>query len=135
MTGGALSLAVAIGLATFAASTNAHHSIASQYDGTRQMTLEGVIAAFHFVNPHPFLTIEVGGDSGQPQRWRLEMDNRWELAAIGLTSATLKPGDRIVVVGSPARDRSPSLYVRRLDRLSDGFSYEQVGGRPRIRRG
>jgi hypothetical protein len=34
------------------------------------MTLEGVLAAFHFVNPHPFLTIEVGGDRGEPQRWR-----------------------------------------------------------------
>jgi hypothetical protein len=51
---------------------------------------------------------------------------------IGFTRETLEPGDRIVVVGSPARRQAQSLYVRRLDRPSDGFWYEQVGATPRI---
>ena len=38
----------------------------------------------------------------------------------------------VVVTGSPARQDVRSLYVRRIDRPSDGFWYEQVGSRPRI---
>ena len=49
-----------------------------------------------------------------------------------MTSQTLQPGDRIVVTGNPARNKSQSLYIRRLDRPADGFRYEQVGSSPRI---
>jgi hypothetical protein len=95
--------------------------------------VEGVVAQFHFINPHPFVTIDVKNDSGRTQQWRLEMDNRFELSEIGMTAETLKPGDRVVVSGSPARSQSQSLYIRRLDRPADGFWYEQVGSSPRIR--
>ena len=61
------------------------------------------------------------------------MDNRSELAAIGVTAATFKPGDRVVVSGSLARRNRESLYLLRLDRPADGFWYEQVGSTPRIR--
>ena len=115
-------------------STHAHHSIAGVYDTNRQVTIEGVITQFQFVNPHPYLIVDVKNGNGSAQQWRLEMDNRWELAEIGVTSQTLKQGDRVVVTGSPARaPQSQSLYVRKLDRPADGFQYEQVGASPRIR--
>jgi len=79
------------------------------------------------------VTVEVKQDSGGAQQWRLDMDNLRELVQAGMTSQTLKPGDRIVVTGSPARAKSQSLYIRRLDRPADGFQYEQVGNSPRIR--
>src|SRR5258706_5884286 len=49
---------------------------------------------------HPFLLIDVTDAAGTAQRWRLEMDNRSELVAVGVTANTLKPGDRVVVKGS-----------------------------------
>jgi len=109
-----------------------HHSISSAYDASKVITLEGVVAQFHFVYPHPFVTIDVQQGSA---RWTLEMDNRSELARAGMTSETLKPGDRIVVTGSPARGGGQSLYIRKLERPADGFQYEQVGTSPRIRAG
>ena len=126
-------LSFAVGIAISVMATQAHHSIASVYDSSRKVTIEGIVTKFHFVNPHPFVTMDVKNDSGSEQQWRLEMDNLWELAEIGMTSQTLKPGDRIVVTGNPARTKSQSLYIRRLDRPADGFRYEQVGGSPRIR--
>ena len=60
------------------------------------------------------------------------MDNRFELAGIGMTGDTLKPGDRVVVTGSLGRTEPRTLYIRRLDRPADGFRYEQVGSRPRV---
>jgi hypothetical protein len=110
----------------------AHHSISSAYDSIRNRTLEGVVAEFHFVYPHPFLMVDV--QQGQSTtRWTLEMDNRSELARVGMTSQTLRPGDRIIVTGSPARSGQQSLYIRKLERPADGFQYEQIGRSPRIR--
>lgn len=127
-----LSCAAAIALMGVAA--HAHHSIASIYDGSRPVTVEGVVARFQFVHPHPFLLIDVKDDAGKPLPWRLEMDNLNELAEIGVTADTLKPGDRVVVSGSPSRKQPQSLYLRRLDRPVDGFWYEQIGMSPGIGR-
>ena len=126
-------LLVAAGMAIWVLPANAHHSIANVYDSTRQITIEGVITEFHFVYPHPFVTIETKqGNATTP--WTLEMDNRSELAQIGMTSESLKRGDRVIVTGSPDRGGRQSLYIRKLDRPADGFGYEQVGNSPRIRR-
>ena len=126
-------LALAGGLVLSGALVEAHHSIASVYDGSKSVKLEGTISKFEFVNPHPVLTIDVVNTDGNAEPWRLEMDNRSELAGIGVTTQTFKPGDRVVVAGSPARSQSRSLYLLKLERPADGFGYEQVGGSPRIR--
>jgi hypothetical protein len=126
-------LALAGGLVLSGALVEAHHSIASVYDGSKSVKLEGTISKFEFVNPHPVLTIDVVNTDGNLEPWRLEMDNRSELAGIGVTTQTFKPGDRVVVAGSPARSQSRSLYLLKLERPADGFGYEQVGGSPRIR--
>ena len=124
---------VVVVLALGGVRAGAHHSISSVYDSSRQANIEGIVAQFQLINPHPFLLIDVTDRTGSPQRWRLEMDNRSELVAIGVTANTLKPGDRVVVRGSLARAQSQALYLLRLDRPADGFWYEQVGNSPRIR--
>jgi hypothetical protein len=123
---------VAVVLAASAAAARAHHSISSVYDSSRRATVDGIVAQFQLVNPHPFLLIDVKDAAGQAQRWRLEMDNRWELAEIGVTANTFKPGDRVVVTGSLSRTQPHSMYMLRLDRPLDGFWYEQVGQSPKI---
>jgi hypothetical protein len=124
-----LTLTLVVAMAAQAA---AHHSIAGMYDSSQTTTLEGVVAQFQFVNPHPFLVVNVQRGSGSEQ-WQMEMDNRRELSGIGITDATLRPGDRVVVFGSPARRETRKLYIRRLERPADGFRYEQIGSSPRAR--
>lgn len=124
------SVALAAGLTIAGVATQAHHSIAGVYDSGREATVDGVVTRFEFVSPHPFVDVKDGRTS---QQWRLEMDNRGELAEIGFDADTLKPGDRVVVIGSLARREANRMYIRRLNRPADGFSYEQVGNRPRLR--
>ena len=126
-------LSLAIALASANMIGQAHHSIAGVYDTSHRVTVEGVVTAFRFVNPHPFLMMDVTDAARNTQPWRLEVDNRWELVAIGITAQTWKPGDWIVVTGFPGRTHPQSLYVRSLQRPGDGLWYEQVGGNPRIR--
>ena len=123
-------VALAAGVTAAGAAAQAHHSIAGVYDSGREATVDGVVTQFQFVSPHPFVDVRDGRTN---QQWRLEMDNRGELAAIGFELDTLKPGDRVIVIGSLARREANRMYIRRLDRPSDGFSYEQVGNRPQLR--
>jgi Family of unknown function (DUF6152) len=116
------------------ATIEAHHAISAIYDNSKPITLRGTVTEFQFVNPHPFVMMEVGDERGHAQTWQLEMDNRFELVAIGMTADSLKKGDRVVVTGGPARSRSNGLYVLRLDREADGLRYEQIGASPRITR-
>ena len=121
-------------LSLFASAAQAHHSL-SNYDQGRDVRADGVIEEFHFVNPHPFLMIGVTDPSGVRQTWRLEMDNLYELDEIGISRTTFQPGDRVTISGDPDRTKPRELYLRRLDRPSDGLHYEQIGLRPRLTRG
>ena len=123
---------IVVASALLGVATQAHHSISAVYDDTQRVTIEGVVTQFQFVNPHPLVVMDVKDSAGNAQQWRLEMDTLRELADIGLTSDTLKPGDRLVITGSPARRQPQSLYIRRLERPSDGFAYEQVGNSPKL---
>ena len=124
---------VACGLLLGAFTAEAHHSISGTYDNRRDVRVDGVITRFEFINPHAFITLEVRETGRAPQQWRIELDDRGELSEIGMTAQTLQPGDRVIVVGSPARREANRLYLARLDRPADGYSFEQVGGRPRLR--
>jgi hypothetical protein len=122
------------GLGLVPAAVRTHHSLAGVYDSSKQVKVEGDVARFHFVNPHPYLTVTVKGADGRSADWRLEMDNRFELEAIGMTSASFSRGDRILASGSRGHGDANSLYIRRLDRPLDGFWYEQIGSTPSVGR-
>ena len=107
----------------------AHHSIAGAYDAKRPLTLSGTVRQFHFVNPHPWIELDAPDSGGHVRTWRMEMDNRSELSAIGMGADTLKPGDRVAVSGIAAVGVQYSLYVRKLER-PDGLRYEQRGAVP-----
>ena len=127
---------VAAGLALSSTAADAHHSLYGVYDTNQRVTLDGVVAQFHFVNPHPFLLVDVRDAAGRTRQWRMEMDNRRELVEVGMSDTSFQPGERIVVSGSPGRSTQiNSLYVWRLDRAADGFRYEQLGTSPRVTRG
>ena len=115
-----------------AAAPTAHHSISAVYDSRKQVTVSGSVRDFQFVNPHPWITVDVT-DGGTIQRWRLELDNRWELENVGMRAETFKSGDVITARGSAGRDGARSVYVLRLDRAADGLHYEQVGPSPSLR--
>jgi hypothetical protein len=124
--------ASAVILSLAIATLGAHHAIGAIYDASRPVTLEGSVSGVRFAPPHPFVEIDVER-GGKPQRWRLELDNHFELVGVGMTADTLKAGDKVTVTGSSARNGDRSVYVRSLERPADGFVYEQVGSSPRVR--
>lgn len=106
----------------------AHHSLTA-YDSGREVQLDASVVEFHYTHPHPYIMVRADGGPAA-RTWRLEMDNLFELDAIGISRSTFKPGERVQVRGAPARDGAPAMYLRRLDRPQDGLRYEQVGSSP-----
>jgi hypothetical protein len=104
----------------------AHHSLAN-YDSSREVALAGEVETFSFTNPHPFLVVAAKGE-----RWKLEMDNLFELADAGLTKDSFRPGDKVTARAWPDRGGARTAYLRRLERASDGLLYEQIGTSPRV---
>lgn len=122
-------MGVAAALTVAGAVAQAHHSVAGQYDETREATIDGVITEFRFVNPHPMITVT---ESAGEQSWRFDFDNLSEFSAIGFTASDLAVGDRIVVLGWLDRRQANRLYVMRLERPEDGFGFEQVANHPKL---
>lgn len=112
----------------------AHHTFSGIYDSGETVTLTATVREFQFINPHPFLIVEVRNDAGERQTWRAEMDNRFELEDIGITRSTFRPGDEVVISGSPGRSQAGIMYLWRLERPADRLLYQQVGNTPSLDR-
>lgn len=98
------------------------------------MTVDGRIAEFQFINPHPILVLEARDAAGRVDRWRIELDNRHELSSAGVDDRTLRAGERVIVALNPGRGESRIGYLQRLERPADGLRLEQVNSRPRLQR-
>jgi hypothetical protein len=90
----------------------AHHSFAVFFDETRAVSVEGVVTAFRFTNPHGTIALDVTRPGGQVQHWRVETNAPVVLQRRGWTRASLRPGDRVRIDGWPARDGSNYMRLR-----------------------
>jgi hypothetical protein len=85
---------------------HAHHSFA-MFDERNKITLVGTVKELRWTNPH--VAVIVYGnpkEGGAPSVWSLELQSPGNLARIGWTRHSLKPGDKIEVLVGPLRDGS-----------------------------
>jgi hypothetical protein len=99
-----LVVSIAIVLAVAGMAT-AHHSF-SMFDQTKQVTLNGVVTAFEWTNPHAYIEIDVPGEGGT-KHWSVEMGSPSILMQSGWKFKDLKRGDKVTVRLSPLRDGKP----------------------------
>jgi hypothetical protein len=120
--------AVVLGLAVPAL---AHHSPAA-FDRTKEVKLVGTVKEFRWQNPHTWIEIIVPNEKGQDVVWGVELTSPTYLVRAGWKSNTIKPGDKVTVVGNPVRSGEPSAIFVSLT-LPDGRTlYERparLGGR------
>ena len=111
-----------------AATMQAHHSQAAQYDRGRTVTIEGTIVQFQYRNPHSFLHVEAPDDKGEAHRWSIEWGGAAQLTMQGVQRNSLKYGDVVVIIANPSRTPNDyKLQIVSLRRPSDGFGW---GNRP-----
>lgn len=104
-----------------AASTQAHHSFAAQYDNTRPVNMTGALTKLEWTNPHVYIYIDVtDGATSKVTNWAFEMGPPHMLQKSGWKKNALKIGEVLTIDGWLARDGSNSANARRVTRQSTG---------------
>ena len=126
-------LAGTVATATIAATgivLTAHHSFATYYFEERSVSIEGEVVEFVLAAPHAWLYVQAPDDAGTLRRFGGEWANPTRLARDGITSQTLKPGDRVLVTGSPGRNAAEyKIHLKAVERPADGWRWRQAARR------
>ncbi len=102
----------------------AHHSFAATYLEDQTVTVEGELVQFLFRNPHSFVHVMVREKGGQQVRYAIEWGGAGQLGGQGVTRESLKPGDVVVISGSPGRNPADHrIRMVTLRRPKDGFGW------------
>ena len=99
---------LAIGCVCFVAAKPAfaHHGTAG-YDIGKIVTITGTVAKVEWSNPHIYYIIDGKDESGNTQRWSLEMSAPLLLERFGWTKDSIKVGDQVVAEAHPAKNGAP----------------------------
>jgi hypothetical protein len=90
----------------------AHHGVAPHYDDSKQVTIDGTVSEFKFINPHSFVYLRAAGPDGKEAVWHCEMASRSVLARNGLTQESFATGKHVRITGSQARQNPTGCAVR-----------------------
>ena len=107
----------------------AHHSFQATYDTEKKIEIKGTLVSFDFRNPHSFVHVMAPDSDGQMQRWGVEWSTATVLSRQGITRATFKPGDIVIITGAPGRDPGDHrIRMESIERPSDGLSWGKKPG-------
>jgi hypothetical protein len=106
------------GIFVVTGSVAAHHSN-SAYEVEKVVTLSGTVKAWKWSNPHTWLTLTIQNEKGEIVDWELEGRAPGVLIRIGWDRTILKPGEKVTVHMSPAKDGSKVGIIARVTK-ADG---------------
>ena len=128
-----LTLLTAASLLLVTAPAFAHHSIAGDYILDQTASVEGEVVKFDFRNPHSWVEF-TGKDpkTGETVTWNAEWNGAARLGKDGVTAASLKVGDRVIISGQPGRKpEEHRIHVLTITRPADGWKWDRAGASPR----
>ena len=100
-----LVVALATGIvAAGAPAAVAHHAFTAEFDGTKPVTLEGVVTRMDWVNPHSWIYIDVTRPDGSVEQWEVEAGAPNAMFRRGWNKNSIPPGTEIVVDGYRAKN-------------------------------
>jgi Family of unknown function (DUF6152) len=105
---------------TAAATTDAHHSFAAEFDANRPIKMVGVVTRLEWTNPHVYLFIDVAGKAGAVTSWGFEMGPPHMLQKAGWKKNSLTIGETVEIEGWLGRDGSHHASARKVTRTSTG---------------
>ena len=119
-------LSLTLGISTAAL---AHHSVAGQFDMSKQTVVSGTITKIDWVNPHIYIYLDVKDDKGEVSTWALSGPPTAMMRRAGLTKESVmgKPGEVVSANIAPARDGTKNLaWVSKIT-YADGRFHQFAG--------
>jgi hypothetical protein len=102
-------VAVSLGIA---APLAAHHSFAAQFDGSKPITLQGMVSKVEWRNPHIWVYLDVKNADGSVTAWQCEGGAPNALTRQGWSRASLESGEPLTIEGYLAKDGSKTCNAR-----------------------
>jgi hypothetical protein len=116
--------ALFVSTAVMADAAQAHHSFPATYHVDQTVTINGTVVQFLFRNPHSFVHVMAPDKTGKMQRWAVEWGGGAALARDRITSTSIKPGDRVIIEGNPARTEADHrIRMQKITRPADGWTW------------
>lgn len=123
-------LALVFGTLAAGISVSAHHAFSASYLEGQSISIEGEVQEFQYRNPHAIVLVNAKDAEGRMQTYTAEWAAAVRLAGWRITKDTFKPGDRVIVTGSPGRVAADhKINLHSIRRLADGWSW--TADRPR----
>ena len=130
MTTARIWMIVALAMAAASTPLRGHHAFAAYYLEDQSVSIEGTLIEFDYLNPHAWIHIAAPDSSGQVRKVSAEWSNPGRLKAQGILKDTLRPGDHLILTGSPSRNPNElKIHLKRMDRRGDGWSWVGRGQR------
>ena len=106
----------------------AHHGSAI-YDNTKTLVLQGTVTEWSWTNPHCLLEFDVTDDKGTAVHWVAEVSNPTDMINLGWSKNMFKPGDKVTVTTTPAKNGQPIGAIKAVE--INGKTFKGVGFGPR----
>src|SRR5499426_2987635 len=97
----------------------AHHGRGSTYDTKKELPLKGTVKEVVWRNPHIAIFLDVKDANGKVTIWAIEHSNVSQLARLGYTKGTLRPGMEVTAVVNPGSKGEPIGLCQKVI-LADG---------------
>lgn len=98
---------LALGFLAASQDSQAHHTFVTKYDGTKLVTVSGVVTSVSYSNPHISFDVQAGGTT-----WTIETESLSVAQSNGLSQTVLKEGAKVTVTGWKARDGSAAMGLK-----------------------
>src|SRR5262245_10874263 len=116
-----------LGLVAYVMPMLAHHSVESEYDVSKMVTIQGVVTKIEWTNPHARFWVDAKNDDSTVSNWEMELPPPTALKLRGVKMDFVKRGDLVTVDLWPAKNGSN--FAHTLDvTLPDGrvLTYPQL---------
>ena len=100
---------------------HAHHS-AVAFDKTKTQVITGTVKKFIWRNPHLAVIVDVEGEDGNAEEWRIEGGSTQTMVASGFDRESIQEGDEITALVNPLKSGRPGGLMQGLT-LADGRTF------------
>ena len=119
-----LSMLCLVSVLAVTTSVCAHHSFPAHYFEDQSVTVQGELVEFEYKAPHAWVHVMVKDSSGQALKFSAEWNNPSRLQQLNINKDTLKPGDVLIITGSPGRNSSErNIHLKGIERPADGWKW------------
>jgi hypothetical protein len=128
-------VAPAVMMLALPSDVSAHHAFASEFDGSLDGEVEGIVTRVWWANPHIRYDVDVTLADGTVEQWSLHPPgNLPTYRRQNWTPETLAAGDHVMATGNLGRDGAKKLYAtcihldsgRDLGECADSFTVSEV---------